>query len=570
MMLNLIDFNQNGSSKRRILLPFLILGFQSQWACKNDSPPKPNTTPTVEQSTAWTDALKIDQVTDCTTKISIPDTLKATKKCQCLINQAAAEWTYSEYTSDLSNKLDQLLAEESVRTCLNKADEEATTGGGTQATHAWGRAALIETDNVGDAYSPKVIFNTNGEAMAIWVQADAANQWQVWSKWYEKQIWHANKKVAEIPASETARNPRIAFDAQGNVHAFWNTTTSEANGDGKAVARIWWSHFTKANGWETPVVLSTTTDRVNIYPAVAFNSKGAGVVAWYSGIWVKVGWLTDYTVLARTYDPAANKWSEAIQIENPTLPLAPAQAIEASYSDSDDAFVTWVRGVSSTNSQVALNHFKTGGAWDAAPTLLSNSTTGFNQNINIDTDAKGNTAIIWVNTSTTSKFNVAMGNAWKNGAVIGPSQLSTNTDGRAFFTDIAFDREGHAIGVWSIRDSTIDNPLQAITYDTATGWGTPQKLTDGAVTHLPSWSTISGDGTGRAIVSWVEYDGIRDNAKAVLWENAKWGETFLLETDDAASALSPSISLSPQGGAIAVWLQYDNNQRINVWANFFE
>lgn len=542
-----------------------LICFSLASACEK-SPPKPSgKSATVAP---WTDAQLQEQISACAARTKISDMIKATNKCDCVITQASKQWSYEAFVKDMDSKQEIVLDNESVKTCLDRVEIDSE---GNTSTHAWGDAQLIEVNNEGDAYHPEVIFNSQGEAMAVWIQADATNRWHVWSKWYDGQFWRTNQKIAEAPTGETAREPHIAFDANGDVHAVWYTTTSEAASDGAAVARVWWSHFTdSSNQWSTPLALSETPSRVSIYPQISFNSKGAGIVAWYTGIWVDHGFLTDYVVQAKTFDPASGQWSPLTQFMGNLLPLANNRTLSVAYSDSGDAFVSWIEGVSDTNTQVAMSHFKEGTGWDASPYTLSNTTQGFNLRPIVAVDSNGEAIIAWFYLSGDRTLSIAQGSVWKNGALTGPTQLSGNSDGQVDYLDAVFDQAGHAIVVWGMHKSTVENPLGVNYYNASSGWGQPEKLNDGNPNRPSTYPTLSSDGSGRAMVIWAEFDGTRHNIKARHWENNVWGTTELLEKDDSNEAFAPSVSLSPKGGAIAVWLQVDGNNRKNVWSNFFE
>ena len=85
----------------------------------------------------------------------------------------------------------------------------------------WGTAVLIETDNAGTVGSPKVAFDTGGNALAVWMQSDGT-RFNIWSSRYTAGTgWGA---AAAIDTRETsdANNPQIAIDAAGNALAVWS------------------------------------------------------------------------------------------------------------------------------------------------------------------------------------------------------------------------------------------------------------------------------------------------------------------------------------------------------------
>jgi hypothetical protein len=59
------------------------------------------------------------------------------------------------------------------------------SGGGAAPTpKAFGTAALIETDNAGDADNPQIAFDANGNALAVWEQFDGT-RYNIWANRYQ-------------------------------------------------------------------------------------------------------------------------------------------------------------------------------------------------------------------------------------------------------------------------------------------------------------------------------------------------------------------------------------------------
>jgi hypothetical protein len=84
----------------------------------------------------------------------------------------------------------------------------------------WGVAQLIETDNAGSAYNPRVALDSQGNAVAVWQQFDgqhsriAANRYMVGTGWSTAQ-W------IDAPNTREAHAPQVSFDSQGNAVAVW-------------------------------------------------------------------------------------------------------------------------------------------------------------------------------------------------------------------------------------------------------------------------------------------------------------------------------------------------------------
>jgi hypothetical protein len=92
----------------------------------------------------------------------------------------------------------------------------------TASTGLWGTAALIETDNAGNANDPQVAVGANGDAMAVWYQSDGTRT-NIWSNRYTAStgLW-GTAALIETDNAGNAINSQIAIDASGNALAVWS------------------------------------------------------------------------------------------------------------------------------------------------------------------------------------------------------------------------------------------------------------------------------------------------------------------------------------------------------------
>src|SRR4030067_1083902 len=93
-------------------------------------------------------------------------------------------------------------------------------GGGGATPKSWGTAALIETDNAGDAYNPQIAIDAGGNAIAVWHQHDGT-RYNIWANRYTAGSGWGAAALIEIDDAGDAGSPQIAFDAGGNAIAVW-------------------------------------------------------------------------------------------------------------------------------------------------------------------------------------------------------------------------------------------------------------------------------------------------------------------------------------------------------------
>ena len=144
----------------------------------------------------------------------------------------------------------------------------------TAATSSWGTAALIETDNFGDALSPQIAFDASGNALAVWRQFDGTRT-NIWANRFTAAAgsW-GTAALIETDNFGDAFSPQIAFDAGGNALAVWEQS------DGTR-SNIWANRFTAATtSWGTAALIETDNAGNASNPQVAFDASGNALAVW--------------------------------------------------------------------------------------------------------------------------------------------------------------------------------------------------------------------------------------------------------------------------------------------------
>ena len=92
--------------------------------------------------------------------------------------------------------------------------------GGSAAAKVWGTAALLETLNVGGAQDPQIAINASGHAVAVWKQSDGAAM-SVYANYYTAGTGWGTAALIETDNAGEALDPQVAVDASGNAVAVW-------------------------------------------------------------------------------------------------------------------------------------------------------------------------------------------------------------------------------------------------------------------------------------------------------------------------------------------------------------
>jgi hypothetical protein len=164
------------------------------------------------------------------------------------------------------------------------------------AGRGWGTAFLIETDDTGAAYSPQVAFDSQGNALVLWMQWGTVTRTgpcvvptsagggsscnpttvpisNIWSRRYVAGSGWAQPELVETDDRGNASAPRFAFDEAGNAIAVW----TQPNG---RFVSVWANRYRNGTGWATATSLQDHDTGDAMTPAVAVNADGDAVAVW--------------------------------------------------------------------------------------------------------------------------------------------------------------------------------------------------------------------------------------------------------------------------------------------------
>jgi hypothetical protein len=146
------------------------------------------------------------------------------------------------------------------------------------AGNGWEKPSLIEQNDSGSAYNPKVVVDAKGGAIAVWEQSGNAGGGNIWANQYTPNGgW---KDAQLIEANEgSAHSPRIAVDSSGNAIAVWSQYTGRGDS-------IYANRYTTSGGWETAQIIEIDDEPASS-PQVAVNASGNAIAVWtqYNYMW---------------------------------------------------------------------------------------------------------------------------------------------------------------------------------------------------------------------------------------------------------------------------------------------
>ncbi len=237
---------------------------------------------------------------------------------------------------------------------------------------AWNTTELIETDNAGDALWPQVVFDNNGNALAVWVQSDGIRT-NIWANRFNGSSWG----VAELIETDNAGStlwPQVAFDGNGNALVVW------AQSDGTRYS----IHANRFNGsnWGGVELIETNNAEDAFKPQIAFDSKGNALALWgqYDGDRTNI-WANRFNGFV---------WSIAELIE--TDDVGNAFGAQVAFDNSGNAFAVWVQN-DGFRYNIRANRFD-GASWGTAE-LIETDNTGDAFKPQIAFDSSGNALAVW-------------------------------------------------------------------------------------------------------------------------------------------------------------------------------
>jgi PKD domain len=323
------------------------------------------------------------------------------------------------------------------------------------------------------ASEPKVAFDRQGDAVAVWdaydgftfdVQAAFKPAGGTW----ESQI---DLSSEEIPG---AGEPQVVFDGQGDATAVWHR--------GGPFGGVLQTAYRPAGGsWQTPVDISASA--VGFHPQVTVDERGDTLAAWeqYNG--------TDYTAWA-ALKPAGDAWQAPASISG-----AGAENVQVAFDGQGNATAVWrnwAEGFLSYHIMQAA-FMPAGGAWQT-PTDITGAANELDQPKNASepamaVDGHGDTVAVWAWEFGPPVIQAAFrpaGGAWQ-------TPVNISREGSRY-PQVAFDGQGNAIAVWD-NEGTVLGAFKPV----GGPWRTPVNISEEGRGGGPQ---VAFDGQGDAVTVW--------------------------------------------------------------------
>lgn len=447
------------------------------------------------------------------------------------------------------------------QTCTMSANSSGTANGSpvnvavtcvvAGSTKAWQGAALLENIDLGDAYTPQVVFDANGNGMAVWIQSDGTYLRVQSSRYTPNSGWGPILPVG-TGGAQSALEPTIAVDGSGNVRAVWvqQVTVSTRS--------IWTNLYSPASGWGTATVLEASVNSVGgNRPEIAMDPAGNATVVWaeFDGNWTNL-WARRYT--------AGGVWAPATLVENDNNGGVGDQGVVM--EANGNAMVVWSQfDVVGQRTNVLANRYIVGSGW-GTPTPIE--TSDLNAGVSdIALDGTGNIMVVLhqQTSAASSVIGSIYTNRFSNGSW-GTAALVKSAIPYLSQSAIAMNASGNAMVVWQEDDGFDVTSIWARAYTSAGVGGATVRIDNLSEYTTGRTPQVAMDASGNAVAVWGQASHIW-SARYVA--GTGWGTPA--DIDNGAGdfpANQPRIAVDASGNALAVW-ERPSGTFGNIWGNVF-
>ncbi len=301
------------------------------------------------------------------------------------------------------------------------------------AATGWGAATLLETDNAGHAFLPRVAMDDAGNGIAVWFQSDGT-RFNTWASVYDPTTGWGTATLIETDNTGNAQWPRVAMNGNGDAVAVWYQSDGLRD-------NVWANVYDPTTGWGAATLIETDNAGSAILPYVAMDSSGNAAAVWYQWDGLR------YNVMANHYDPAAG-WGTAAAIE--TDNSGGAQNPRVGFDGNGNALAVWQQSDGSRVNIWSNRYDAVAGTWGTAALIETDNSGGAADPV-IAVDANGNAMAAWSHYDGT-RNNIMAARYTEVGGWAAPALVETVNAGDAQQVELAVGPQGRMLAVWQQFD----------------------------------------------------------------------------------------------------------------------
>lgn len=419
------------------------------------------------------------------------------------------------------------------------------------------------------AYNQEIAINQNGDAIAVWQQAEASNSiTKTWARRYKVGSgWETAALKISDDSAESIVFPRIAINQNGDAMAVWEQ-------QGTAGKRLIWSRrfLATAASWDKAAPIEVDGAGFSHSSQVAIDQNGNAIA-----VWIKQD-ATRLRILSSRFSSKSGTWGKAETIDGPSAGFY-ADYPQIGIDKNGDAIAVWVQTKSSQlgDNRIGVNRFtnsEAGGSWGTSFWLDQND-TGWAGAPQLAMNDNGDAMLVWIRYNgnppaptnvRTSRFTASTGK-WGD---LKMADANNEPGADAMAARVAIDQNANAIVVWSqttTKNGATKHGIQANRFTVNSGnWGDVVWLEE-SNSYAPSGAKISVDHSGNGIAVWSGREGTRARIRAQRFTGGSWKTaTTWLDGIASVDVRVPEVAIDTKSNcAISVWIE-----KWQIQANRFE
>jgi len=425
----------------------------------------------------------------------------------------------------------------------------------------WQESSLVEYDDTGDSTAPKVAFDSNGNAIAVWKQK-IGGIYSIYVNHFDMATgsWLETPILIEHDDTGGADTPQIACDGQGNAIVVWYQY------DGTR-SNIYANRYDAASdSWQSSATLIEQDNAGHAAePQIAMNSKGDALAVWS----LQDG--TRYDIYANRFDAESGNWGSSglIEHDNTGSGLSPHIAMDR----YGNGVAVWKQD-DGTRIRAYSNRFDaTLKSWQYNATLIPDNNIGDIEYIDITIDGKSRATANWIQSDSTSHRSVyanhydAAINSWQST----PTLLEKSDAGNAYHLHTAANGRGDTVVVWHQYDGTRNN-IYANLYDLdSSSWQNSATMIGNENPGTATYVQVEIDENGNITAVWNHQVDTLSHIYSNRFDayERRWLGSIKIENDEVNNAFLPQVAVDKNGNTMAIWYQNDGMHN-SIYANFFK
>lgn len=377
------------------------------------------------------------------------------------------------------------------------------------ASVSWGRAQMLESECTRGLVRtglPHIAIDPSGNVFVVWGRDGNDHRGHIWGARYDVTggIW-GKAILIETNNADDARDPQIAVDGNGNAFAIWYQANNAGGGPDKR-SHIWSNRYIAGKGWDSAKRIDGDDATYSSYPKIAADRNGNAVAVWTE----YAGEGKGNNIMSRRYDGASGMWTRAALIDKEAVNA------QIAFDSSGNLSAVWqkigIPGTSGGPSTLWFNRYSIApDSWGKAQPVTSGK-AGDSVSPQIALDKNANLLVVWERNARGMEGgdqpgSSLWGSRYMTGKGWGKPQLIIAGEAEHF--GVGVDGDGNALAVWSAK-SGAHRRIWFNRYVDGKGWGSATLLeTDDAGDAIHPQVAIDGSGNGIAI--WSQSDGKRRN-----------------------------------------------------------